>query len=1385
MTADESRPWQGAAGITEADDNISIAAGPNKREGLRSVAPAAQLLAQHRSLLEAAGIPVEFALRLGVHSVATPAQLPAELRWTADHTPLPALVFPWHGPDGVVSYQLRPDTPVQMVNEAMPRKYIQGPGVHLLNVLGDQAAATRVWIVEGTKQCLAAAAYAPQDALVVGIPGCANGMADGFILPGLAQLVEDLPCVVVFDADVATNPDVWNAAKRLGDALKLEGATQVAFAELPGGAKRGLDDLLGQRAPDKRARFLGRLLASASKQLPRCPPAKIQDNADDPRPRIDVAADRLAVVQATVGALVARWNGWRLFNHGEVISVLEGHRTFALDKGRLMKTLAETARFYAPSRQGPKSTWPDNGVIEAVTASADQFRQLERVSRVPFVRPDGTICQDPGYDVASRTALVLDDEALGPIQVPEYPSPKQVERALELLRSEWLGDFPLRTDADRANLLALILTPFIRGLVPLVPLAVIDGLQMGVGKNLLADCLSIVATGRSADPLPYPSDDEETRKLITAAFGTGADLFVFDEAHVIEGRSLARALTATTWIDRILGVSRVASYPNAVTWVALGNNVQIRGDLVRRVYRIALHPAEPNPENRAASSFRHPDLRAWTLANRASLVEAALTLVRAWVANGRPAGPRAESFGSFEAWERVVGGILHLAGVEDFLANTRPWRLESDYETGYWTEHLAQLQVAFPVQPFTTAEATSRLRTGAITEAPPGLEDSTARTFPRELGKAYGRVADRWFGVLRIVRAGTRGAGGASGGVNRWQIETRGAGPVRSVGSVGSPAFPYVKEVVPSPLPASPALPVAGSRHSIDPIDPTCSAGAVAICLYTGDEKQLFIGAERPYLHLLAWQQGDDPPETTTDPAVMRRVLAQAPALLTCDGLGLGLLAAARHLSLDHASLGTKCRDLSLEARLADPPADPNVRDCYDLSSLARQRLGAELDGKPRRRITPGEQLEAARRDVGLLHRLAAVIEPPDRAYSEREARIAAVAAAMTLAGLRVDEALLRARHADRLARDELIRGRLIDEYGFPSSSAAGNDPSVHPWATRAGGEAFLALALAAQPDWPRTPDGSPVLRTAQLRRGIQRHPRTPLAEVCELIAEGQAGSSFLASAPTNLVSGRVHPIYSLDTVTGRWASTRPNILGVGKRTAALLADRDVILAEPGCVFIGVDLAGIDARCVAGLSGDVAYARLFEPGVDIHAEMASLFLADRSRREEAKAISHGINYGRGPAAIAAQTGQPLDEVTRMHAAYFNRYVGIANWHREVRERGAAGGLLPTGTGRLVRVTPANAYTEAPARLAQAAARDLAMTGVLKLVDAGLGPALFIHDEVVVCVPADHAEETAARVAELMSFDWTSPSGLVIPIVAEPSQACGPRWSDLYRRETSP
>src|SRR5690606_37406721 len=144
------------------------------------------------------------------------------------------------------------------------------------------------------------------------------------------------------------------------------------------------------------------------------------------------------------------------------------------------------------------------------------------------------------------------------------------------------------------------------------PLAIINGLQMGVGKNLLADGISIVYNG---DRMPTSSlvlEDEEQRKQLTSTFQRGGDFFLFDEAHYIKGKELARALTAATWTYRILGSNNTIVVPIQATWIELSNIVRVEGDLQRRVYPINLRPKAPNPHLRNNDQFHHPDFIGFT-----------------------------------------------------------------------------------------------------------------------------------------------------------------------------------------------------------------------------------------------------------------------------------------------------------------------------------------------------------------------------------------------------------------------------------------------------------------------------------------------------------------------------------------------------------------------------------------------------------------------------------------------------------------------------------------------------------------------------------------------------------------------------------------------------
>jgi hypothetical protein len=64
-------------------------------------------------------------------------------------------------------------------------------------------------------------------------------------------------------------------------------------------------------------------------------------------------------------------------------------------------------------------------------------------------------------------------------------------------------------------------------------------------------------------------------------------------------------------------------------------------------------------------------------------MHACLTLCQAWIAEGRPRGTR--SIGSYESWAQVIGGVLEVAGITDFLGNLEQMMEASDTEGAAWS----------------------------------------------------------------------------------------------------------------------------------------------------------------------------------------------------------------------------------------------------------------------------------------------------------------------------------------------------------------------------------------------------------------------------------------------------------------------------------------------------------------------------------------------------------------------------------------------------------------------------------------------------------------------------------------------------------------------------
>ena len=150
---------------------------------------------------------------------------------------------------------------------------------------------------------------------------------------------------------------------------------------------------------------------------------------------------------------------------------------------------------------------------------------------------------------------------------------------------------------------------------------------------------------------------------------------------------------------------------NRFTQLAMGNNVQVRGDLKRRVWPVRLVPDTDHPEHR--DGFTHPDLPGWVREHRGELLAAALVIWRHWIAAGRPAADI--TVGSFEQWARAVGGALAAVGVEGFGGNVADWLSHSeDDRDGEWAGYLAALHRRFAGRRFTASDVAAATAAAAV-----------------------------------------------------------------------------------------------------------------------------------------------------------------------------------------------------------------------------------------------------------------------------------------------------------------------------------------------------------------------------------------------------------------------------------------------------------------------------------------------------------------------------------------------------------------------------------------------------------------------------------------------------------------------------------------------
>ena len=395
---------------------------------------------------------------------------------------------------------------------------------------------------------------------------------------------------------------------------------------------------------------------------------------------------------------------------------------------------------------------PQDVVNDILSQPRLPFPVLSGFATTPIFLPGGILLDMEGHDPGSGIYLRL--RGLGGVR-----SDLSLDDARNLLVNELLVDFPFAEQASQANAIALLLLPFIRPLITgATPLHLFDAPTRGTGKGLLADVISVVATGSPAHVMSLPRDDDELEKRITAALLAGRQVIHLDNVRRLESPSLEAVLTTTLWEGRRLGKSEMVRAPNNATWLATGNNVEMSDEMNRRTVLIRLDAGVEAPEER--SGFKHP-LPAWAIEHRGDLVSACLSIVMHWIDAGKPRSDA--NLGRFEEWAAVMGGVLGVSGVSGFLGNRGAQRVQ-DSESREWVVLCQAWWEMFEALPVTAKDVLSLARyQNLLLEYWGGRKDLGAQ---QRIGAALGKRRDRIFGRYRIRPAST----GATGG-NAYRLE--------------------------------------------------------------------------------------------------------------------------------------------------------------------------------------------------------------------------------------------------------------------------------------------------------------------------------------------------------------------------------------------------------------------------------------------------------------------------------------------------------------------------------------------------------------------------------------------------------------------------------------
>ena len=361
--------------------------------------------------------------------------------------------------------------------------------------------------------------------------------------------------------------------------------------------------------------------------------------------------------------------------------------------------------------------------------------------------------------------------------------------------------------------------------------------------------------------------------------------------------------------------------------------------------------------------------------------------------------------------------------------------------------------------------------------------------------------------------------------------------------------------------------------------------------------------------------------------------------------------------------------------------------------------------------------------------------------------------------GIRIDSALLSKQGQEVGKRLLALEGEIHQLAGQPFNIQSPKQ---------------IAEILFVQLELPvikKTPSGAPSTDEEVLQKLAEDYPLP--ARILDYRSLAKLMSTYIEKLPrmADPKTGRVHTNFSQATaVTGRLASSEPNLQNIPVRTEEGRRIREAFIPAEGCKLLSADYSQIELRIMAHIAEDENLLAAFAAGKDVHqataAEIFSVPLeaVTSEQRRYAKVINFGLIYGMSAFGLAGNLGIERSAAQNYIAKYFDRYPGVAQYMERTRLEARENGYVETVFGRrlwLPEIKGSNgprrqgaerAAINAPMQGTAADLIKLAMIAVenwLEKEQLKTRMLLQVHDELVFDVPLDELELLQAKLPDLM------------------------------------